>query len=327
MSAPELAVTIPAASETLDEILARHRKESRDLVATVTSLKKSATKGEKRKKKEVHAKCEQMERDLKARHESELAEANNTGSHDIPNTKDGHVTDEELEDEITPDKLLEQLALDVSTPADPEPAPREQQQPQKKGPKKNRQKDRLARKKAAIDQMTAEAALEAAKIPDLRKIELENIKALTDKLGLFQYDIVPDGHCLFAALSDQLRLRHNITTSVTELRRKAAAHIRGDPSTFAPFLFDEATLGLRDLNAYCAELENTAIWGGDMEILALSKEYNCPVSVVMSGRARLQMNEAGNRPELWLAYYKHSYGLGEHYNSLRDKADVVEKKE
>ncbi|KAK9389261.1 hypothetical protein V1515DRAFT_595339 [Lipomyces mesembrius] len=183
MSAPELAATIPAASETLDEILARHRKESRDLVAT-------------RKKKEVHAKCEQMECDLKARHESELAAANNTGSHDIPNTNDGHVTEEEVEDEISPDKLLEQLALDVSTPADPEPAPREQQQPQKKGPKKNRQKDRLARKKAAIDQMTAEAALEAAKIPDLRKIELENIKALTDKLGLIQYDIVPDGHCL-----------------------------------------------------------------------------------------------------------------------------------
>jgi OTU domain-containing protein 6 len=130
-----------------------------------------------------------MERDLKARHESELAAANNTGSRDIPNTKDGHVTEEELEDEISPDKLLEQLALDVSTPADTEPAPREQQQPQKKGPKKNRQKDRLARKKAAIDQMTAEAALEAAKIPDLRKIELENIKALTDKLGLIQYDV------------------------------------------------------------------------------------------------------------------------------------------
>ncbi|KAK9385937.1 hypothetical protein V1515DRAFT_538805 [Lipomyces mesembrius] len=327
MSAPELAATIPAASETLDEILARHRKESRDLIATVTSLKKSATKGEKRKKKEVHAKCEQMECDLKARHESELAAANNTGRHDIPNANDGHVTEEEVEDEIS-HKLLEQLALDVSTPADPEPAPREQQQPQKKGPKKNRQKDRLARKKAAIDQMTAEAALEAAKIPDLRKIELENIKALTDKLGLIQYDIVPDGHCLFAALSDQLRLRHNITTSVTDLRRKAAAHIRGDPNTFAPFLFDEATLALRDLNAYCAELENTAIWGGDMEILALSKEYDCPVSVVMSGRARLQLNEAGKRPELWLAYYKHSYGLGEHYNSLRDKkADMVKEEE
>ncbi|KAK9247899.1 hypothetical protein V1506DRAFT_512109 [Lipomyces tetrasporus] len=324
MSDPEPGATSPAAPETLDEVLARHRKESRDLIATVTSLKKSATKGEKRKKKEVLAKCEQIEKDLKARHEAELRAVGNAGSNDIPNPPDGDI-EEEGEDETSPDKLLEQLALDVSTSVDPEPPTQQQQQP--KGSKKNRQKERLARKKAAMDQLTAEAALEAAKIPDLRKIELENIKALTDKLGLVQYDIVPDGHCLFAALSDQLLQRHNITRSVTDLRRKAAAHIRADPDTFAPFLFDEATLAMRDLNAYCAELENTAIWGGDMEILALAKEYDCPVSVVMSGRAKLKLNETGNRPELWLAYYKHSYGLGEHYNSLRDETVVLEKKE
>ncbi|KAK9368180.1 hypothetical protein V1509DRAFT_664708 [Lipomyces kononenkoae] len=336
MSDPEPAPAIPAAgSETLVEILARHRKESRDLIATVTSLKKSATKGEKRKKKEVIARCEQMEKDLKTRHEAELAAAAGTaaaaaggggggGTSDIKsdlNSKDGdHAAEEDIEDEISPDKLLEQLALDVGTSADAEPAPtKQQQEPQQKGGKKNRQKDRLARRKAAMDQMTAEAALEAANTPDLRKIELENIQALTEKLGLIQHDIIPDGHCLFAAIADQLRVRHDLSTSVAELRRKAAAHIRSDSDTFAPFLFDEETLSLRDLSAYCLDLENTAIWGGDMEILALSKEYDCPVSVVMSGKSRLRLNETGKHPELWLAYYKHSYGLGEHYNSLRDK--------
>ncbi|KAK9237711.1 hypothetical protein V1525DRAFT_450264 [Lipomyces kononenkoae] len=313
----------PVMSETLDEILARHRKESRDLQAAVTSLKKSATKGEKRKKKEALAKCEQMEKDLKTRHEAELAAAgNNTKSNDMLDSKHGDpAAGEDTEDEISPDKLLAQLALDVGTAVDPEPVPtlQQQQQPQQKGPKKNRQKDRLARRKAAMDQMTAEAAVEAANTPDLRKIELENVTALTEKLGLIQYDIIPDGHCLFAAIADQLRIRHDIATTVAELRSKAAAHIRSDPDTFAPFLFDEATLSLRDLNAYCVDVERTAIWGGDMEILALSKEYDCPVSVVMSGKARLRMNEAGTRPELWLAYYRHSYGLGEHYNSLRDK--------
>ncbi len=76
---------------------------------------------------------------------------------------------------------------------------------------------------------------------------------------------------------------------------------------------------IKDIADYCKELETTPIWGGDLEILALAKNFNCPISVMMSGRANLVMNEEGSNPELKLVYYKHNYGLGEHYNSLRDK--------
>lgn len=59
-------------NETVDEILVRHRKEIRQLNAETTALKKTATKGEKKKKKEILAQIAQMEFDLNKRHEEEL---------------------------------------------------------------------------------------------------------------------------------------------------------------------------------------------------------------------------------------------------------------
>lgn len=59
-------------NETLDEILARHRKEIRQLNAETTALKKTATKGEKKKKKEVLAQIAQMESEMNKKHEEEL---------------------------------------------------------------------------------------------------------------------------------------------------------------------------------------------------------------------------------------------------------------
>jgi OTU domain-containing protein 6 len=59
-------------NETLDEILVRHRKEIRQLNAETTALKKTATKGEKKKKKEVFAQIAQMESEMNKKHEEEL---------------------------------------------------------------------------------------------------------------------------------------------------------------------------------------------------------------------------------------------------------------
>lgn len=55
--------------ETEDELLARHRKENKELIANITGLKKQATKS---KKKEVQRKCADMELKLKEKHEQEL---------------------------------------------------------------------------------------------------------------------------------------------------------------------------------------------------------------------------------------------------------------
>lgn len=294
------------------------------MVAKTTGMKKQATKGEKKKKKEIQKEIELLEKDLKQRHELELSLVNSAGGGDDKTSPQGG--SEEAVDDATAlaDELLAELALEEEQEQEQEVKKpienKQQQQQQSSGPKRNRRKEKLAKRKEEQQKAYDEAANEALSLPDLRKIELENITLLCEKQNLVQHEIVADGHCLFASISDQLKLRHGIDRTVQQLRQEAADYIASDPDTFVPFLFDEKTLSMRDIKEYCDELVNTPIWGGDMEILALSKVFECPVSIMFSGRSTMIINEEGKNAELKLVYYKHSFGLGEHYSSLRDKS-------
>lgn len=295
---------------TMEELLVRHRKEKKDLAGELTTLKKQVS-GDKKKKKEVTKQCEEKERELKERHEREVKEIEAGGAVETEET----AAEDEEEDEFSPEKLLAQLEL-----AKEKEAPKKAAEPIAQAPKvkKNRQKERAARKAAEQEAVLAQAREEASELPDLRKIEMENIDALLKVKGGTVQDIVPDGHCLYSSFADQLAVRHEVDVDVQTLRSKCAAEIRRDKNSYIPFLFDEATMSIKDVDSYTEELETTAIWGGDLEILALAKVYDCPVSVLMSGRPVHRVNEGGGKEELKLVYYKHSYGLGEHYNSLRD---------
>ncbi|KAG7862898.1 hypothetical protein KL939_000217 [Ogataea angusta] len=261
-------------------------------------MRKQATKSTR---KEVLRRIAQMEQDLKDRHERELREL----AGEAPEAE-----------EITPEQLLAQMSLGSEKPAEPaEKEPAAKTEPKKK---RNRQKERLAKREAEFKRLQQEAENEASAQPNLKELELKNIADLCTAARLVQHNITPDGHCLFASIADQLQQRHSITMTVQELRTRAANQIRSDPDTFAPFLFDEDKMEVRNVEEYTDKLENTIMWGGDLEILALAREFDCPISVMMSGRAPLRVNENGQQPELKLVYYQHVFGLGEHYNSLRD---------
>lgn len=289
-------------------------------MARAADMKKQIPKSDKKNRKEVMKKIEEMETELKAKHEQELANCSSESSIDSAEFHDTTQEEDEDEDEITPEKLLAQLALDEERAQEEQAASQKTQPVTSEGGKKkrNRRKEKLAQRDQKLKEMQQEAREEADVQPDLRKIELENLDQICRLRGLEQYDIKPDGHCLFASISDQLQIRHNKSQSIQELRSKAADYIRQNPDTFGPFLFDEESLQMREIEPYCVELESTAVWGGDMEILALANVFDCCISVLFSGRAEHKVNEDGANKELKLVYYKHSFGLGEHYNSLRD---------
>lgn len=292
--------------ETEEQMMSRHKKESKDLISRLTGMKKQATK---KNKKEVQRQIESLQDDMKRRHEQEVRVFRKDASE-----QEG----EQSDDELSPEQLLAAMELEEKPTEQLKPVGTNST-PNSSGPKRNRRKEKLAKRQEEMKKMQYEASLEAAEQPDLRKIEHENIAKLCEIKGLIQYDITPDGHCLFASISDQLNLRMNLQVTIAELRKQAANYIRSDPNTFGPFLFDETSLTVREIEPYCQEIENTALWGGDMEILALAKVYKCCISVLFSGRSTLSVNEEEKaNGELKLAYYKHSYGLGEHYNSLRD---------
>lgn len=292
-------------------MLARHKKEIKDLTGRITGMKKQANKNTR---KSVLKEIKELEDNLKLKHEEELKELREGGSEIVKDDKT-EKNDDDSDDELTPEKLLAQLGLDNEEPTPVKAESKPNNEPKKK---RNRQKERLAKREAEIKRIQDEAREEQDKQPDLRGTELKNLEDLCKLQKLVQYDIIPDGHCLFSSISDQLKIRQNIETTVPELRKNAGNYILQNPDDFTPFLFDEETMSMKNIEEYVDKLVNTPMWGGDLEILALSKVYDSPISVMMSGRAALKMNEEGLNPELKLVYYQHAFGLGEHYNSLHD---------
>lgn len=303
----------------MEEILKRHRKERKDLQNKITGMKKQANKSQR---KEVNAKCELLQSDLQSKHDKEIAdfEAGNgeTAVKESGETK-GENQQETNDDDITPEMLLAQLALETEQEeketVEPAITP---QQPKKR---RNRQKEKLAKREQEIAKMKEEARKEAAVQPNLQKIEQDSIDLLCDTLKLKQIDIQPDGHCLFASILDQLKYRHKDVPEdydVYKLRQLACEYIDEHKDDFIPYLFDETIMQLQDIDEYIKELETTAKWGGEIEIISLANIFDCPISVLISGAATHKVNESGSKPELKLVYYKHSYSLGEHYNSLHD---------
>lgn len=292
----------------MDDLLARHKKEQRDLIATTTSLKKQASK---KTRKAVNQKCEELQSQLEARHKKEIQELN------------GEPTEEEVE-QVTPEQLLASISLDEMTSQPSVSAENEgldlaERQPAGQPKKRNRAKERLAKRQAQIEAVKAQAQEEAAGLVDYRKIEEELMKMMLEAQNLQLHEIQPDGHCLFRSVQDQLQIRHRLNSvTIEDLRKQAADYIRAHADDFIPYLFDEKTQSLRDLGEYTKELSETAMWGSDMELLALSHVYECPIKVLMAGSAPIVFNEQAENEALIVAFYKHSYGLGEHYNSCRN---------
>lgn len=192
--------------------------------------------------------------------------------------------------------------------------------------KRNRQKERMARREAERIADVEAAEQEASTMVDRRGIEREKMKSTFENHSLFEYEIRPDGHCLFSAVADQLAqndipLTPPRTTTSTDtpepgykaVRIAASEWIESHPDDFAPFL-DEP------LGSYLDKMRNTAEWGGQLELAALANAYGVEIRVVQDGKTEEVKPSIGNQKSpvtIWLAYYRHGYGLGEHYNSLR----------
>ncbi|KAF4995769.1 hypothetical protein FDECE_12687 [Fusarium decemcellulare] len=297
----------PSSSETLDQAQARHRRELKDLQGRITGKKKNATK---KTRKGVNDECAQMERNLREKHAAEIAALD-------PAKPDEDDQDEVGEDQLEEDKLVAETAEKLSVS---EKEPTAQQQQQQPGKKRNRQKERLARRAAEQEAAAERAEEEAANMTDHRAKESEFMKTTFEKHGLVEQDIAPDGHCLFSAVADQLG-QHDIPLSASDkqkepayktVRRAATAYMLEHGDDFAPFLEE-------DLESYTQKMRDTAEWGGQLELMALARQYKAEIRVVQDGRLeRIGEEEgAGSGKTLWLAYYRHGYGLGEHYNSLR----------
>ncbi|KAG8677181.1 OTU protein [Fusarium poae] len=296
----------PAPTETLEQIQTRHRRELKDLQGRITGKKKNATK---KTRKGVNDECAEMERQLQDKQASEIAALNPSESTNNDNNEDDTVP--EVEDKPGGDNLAEETQkLSLSQPVE------QQQQP---GKKRNRQKERMARRAAEQEAEAQRAEEEASNMTNHRAKESEYMKTMFEKHGLVEQDIAPDGHCLFSAVADQLGQNEiPLSDGTTQepayktVRRVASNYMLEHGDDFAPFLEE-------DLEGYARKMKDTAEWGGQLELMALARQYKAEIRVVQDGRMERIGEEEGveSGKTLWLAYYRHGYGLGEHYNSLR----------
>ncbi|KAL2264730.1 hypothetical protein VTJ83DRAFT_7240 [Remersonia thermophila] len=336
--------------ETLEQMQARHRKEQRDLQGRITNKKKNATK---KTRKFVNDECAELERQLKERQEEELrrllgggGEGEEEEEEEEENGVDGVDGDGQSRQGPQPSSQVDGLAATLNGTHLSSSSGNASASPSQPGPKqkRNRQKERLARRAAEQLALAEAAANEAANMTDHRAVEREAMQREFAQHKLKEVEIAPDGHCLFAAVADQLvRLGIPVSGGAREggeeqarpvpgykaVRKAAADYILGHADDYAGFLAAEEG-GDGGVEAYAARIRDTAEWGGQLELSALANAYGVEVRVVQ-GAGRVEVirpstaadgeGEGKERKTVWLAYYRHGYGLGEHYNSLRAETD------
>lgn len=321
--------------ESISDIQARHRRELRELQGRITNKKKNATK---KTRKGVNDECAALEQAMREKHQAELQAASGggeggEGGEDVADEEDQTQDGEGSNVDAVTTQLADTSIGGGDTNSDAGSTTQQQQQQQPK--KRNRQKERLARRAAEQEEVAAKAADEASHMVDHAAVERVAMAPLIAKSGRVEHLIRPDGHCLFSAVADQmegvgkpvrLASQDKDLDAFRAVRHTAARYMEAHPDDFAPFLL--AAEDGTDLNTHIAQIRDTAEWGGQLELSALASAYDVNIRVLHDGRSELitpagaadEGEDSDKRPMLWLVYYRHGFGLGEHYNSLRAKA-------
>ncbi|KIY50901.1 OTU-domain-containing protein [Fistulina hepatica ATCC 64428] len=193
-----------------------------------------------------------------------------------------------------------------------------------------------ARKAAALQQHYTDNPEADAKLEEEAKAEEREINRLCDQYNLELSEIRPDGHCLFSSIAEQLALLSLLPPShanYATVRAAASQYIYEHPDNFLPFLPSaepggSGIMSPREFQHYCASIRDTGAWGGEPEILALSRAYNVPIHVFQHGKPPIVVHNPSGTPNdgdlhgknvVRISYHRRMYGLGEHYNSLRPK--------
>lgn len=287
------------------------RKEISQLQKKEVEMKKAAARGskaeQKAKKKQVEEEVSQLSTKLKEKHAQELATL-------------GYSSSGNGNEKSNLDTLVKAIA-GVSVASQPEHS---------KVSKAKQRRDKRAQQEAEREQRIQ---AEQTDIVSDRMIENEKLERKLKPLGLTVCEIKPDGHCLYRAVEDQLAVLSGGRSPYTyqELREMVAAYMRKHTSDFLPFFLSENLIEddsdeslAQKFENYCKEVESTAIWGGQLELGALTHCLKKHIMIFSGSFPDVEMgkeykSDGGtglSNSSIMLSYHKHAFGLGEHYNSV-----------
>ncbi|XP_022914139.2 deubiquitinase OTUD6B [Onthophagus taurus] len=303
-----------------ETMLKRHRQERKDLQAKIQALKKSAPKGDKKKKKEIQDMITQLEKELDDKHNLELKSANIT---DCQNSSisDDHISTQS-NDTISPSSSKtsrgsRRIRNQDDTEGDVGEDENEEEEPME--PVKITRAQKRRNKKQEEDKEREKRIQEQDEVNSQgpRVIEMQTIKEILTSNNLDIFDIAADGNCLYCAINHQLVMTGREPSTTGRLRKQTADFMREHKDDFIPFMYNETEQAVDDkqFENYCKKVEKTKLWGGQLELRALSNVLQCPIKVIQaSGPSTIQGENFQGAP-LVLVYHRHLYKLGEHYNS------------
>lgn len=272
-----------------DDLATRHKKERKELQAKIQALKKTAGKGDKKKKKEISEEIARLESDLDRRHDEELSAMAISRSH---NQDNGNRSDESAE----------QAAGRISKA--------QKRRDKKVADEKQRQSEILAQ--------------EETNKTGPRVLELNTIKKLLKQRGLIIQLIPSDGDCLYNAIRNQLLVTGRQPPETKTLRNLTADYIEANKDALIFYMENTETgdcLSDEEFVKYCTAIRQTPAWGGHVEISALSHILKSPIEVIQAtGPPTIQGETEFKGPNLVITYHRFMYSLGEHYNGTKPKS-------
>ena len=190
------------------------------------------------------------------------------------------------------------------------------------------------RLKKEAEEKEREARIEEEKAnmgPSNRDHEEAALRRLLHPMGLRVKEIKADGHCMYRSVEDQLaqkpaggfRGSAPGPDDYASLRRRCASVMRTNEWDYRPFLggcHEDSPAHNAAWAKYCDDVEDSAAWGGQMELGALAKAVGRCIKVYSAHMPVVVMGEefqAQGEP-LVVCYQQHAFGLGEHYNSVVD---------
>lgn len=253
-----------------------------------------------KKKKEIAEQIAQLEQELEEKHVRELAalEKPDGAQDNSANANNESNNLEVIGPTICDNEATEEVSPEI--------------------PKVSRAQKRR-NKKAAEDKERDKRIMEQEELNKQgpRLMELNTIKENLKQMGLQIYNVPADGNCLYCAINHQLEVTGREKSDVTSLRKITANYIREHKEEFIPFMYsdDDGPVNEKHFEDYCKSVANTKLWGGQLELRALSNILKCPIKIIQATGQPTVQGENFQGPPLVLTYHRHLYRLGEHYNS------------
>ena len=318
--------------ETLEQVQSRHAAE----LAAVREI--TAKFGKKEKDKALR-----MEGEVTDRHYLEMAAWEELDEERNPSSEPAKAPVEQpdsSDDENDDDAKKKKTTKDASAPSPPTDAMAKASIADGGGgdgggPVMTKAMKRRMKKEAEEKEREARIEEEKANLgPSSRDHEEAALKRLLAPMGLRVKEIKADGHCMYRSVEDQLAQKPHVGGGVggggvdyASLRRRCAHVMRKNQWDYRPFLPQCAAADSAASDTawekYCADVEDSATWGGQMELGALAKAlgrcikvYSAHMPVVVMGE---EFVSSGGEP-LVVCYQQHAFGLGEHYNSVANGA-------